>query len=55
MVFKNYKFVLSVARRKTPRAASAPDDGGFFLSIIGIDFVWSRHLVFNRGLLGNPG
>jgi hypothetical protein len=26
-----------------------------FLSVIGIDFVGSRHLVFNWGLLGNPG
>jgi len=37
----------SVARRKTPRAASAVLAMAVFLSVIGIDFVGSRHLVFN--------
>jgi hypothetical protein len=45
----------SVARRKTPRAASTVLAMAVSLSVIGIDFIWSRHLVFNWGLLGNPG
>jgi len=30
-----------------PRGVRCPGDGGFFFSVIGIDFVGSRHLVFN--------
>ena len=39
----------SVARRKTPRARRRPvlAMAVFALSVIGIDFVGSRHLVFN--------
>jgi len=36
----------SVARRKTPRGVRSLAMV-VFLSVIGIDFVWSRHLVFN--------
>jgi hypothetical protein len=39
--------VMSVAHRKTPRAASASWRWRVFLSVIGIEFVGSRHLVFN--------
>jgi len=37
----------SVARRKNPVRRPRPGDGGFALSVIGIEFVGSRHLVFN--------
>jgi hypothetical protein len=37
-----------------PRAASPSWRWRVFLSVIGIEFVGSRHLVFNWGLLGNP-
>jgi hypothetical protein len=36
-----------VARRKNPARRPRPGDGGFALSVIGIEFVGSRHLVFN--------
>jgi hypothetical protein len=39
---------------KHPARRPRPGDGGFALSVIGIEFVGSRHLVFNWGLLGNP-
>jgi len=44
---KIYIIIIGVARRKTPRAASASWRWRFFFSVIGIDFVGSRHLVFN--------
>jgi hypothetical protein len=37
----------SVARRKTPARHPAVLAMAVFLSVIGIDFVGSRHLVFN--------
>jgi len=36
-----------VARRKTSARGVRSWRWRFFLSVIGIDFVWSRHLVFN--------
>jgi hypothetical protein len=43
---KNPSWLAAVARRKTPRGVPALAMA-VFLSVIGIDFVWSRHQVFN--------